>query len=442
MGEVVRINGIAAGGDGVGTLTDGRAVFVPRTAPGDLVELRNLVRSKRFARARSARLVEASALRVEPPCPHYGSDECGSCQLQHLSAGAQRSARRRLLGDALRRIGHLDVEDPPLEPSEAEFGYRTKISLTVGREDGGTRSREKKRGPAIGFHPLGRPDDVFDLTRCLLARPELNARWLQLRELRPLLPRNAERIVLRIDRSGGCHVIVKTGGREDGSSRRSDAWTTAKGLGRSLEQAGTPAVLWWEPAGGVARTVYGAPEAYPAMVFEQVHPAMGDRIRSYAIGQLGEVRGGGRHLWDLYAGIGETTELLARQEGRMGGQEMETTVESVERDARAVRVAEQRGPAAGITRYTGRVEDFIPRLRPAAAAIVNPPRTGLGDAGEVAALIAGRPPERLVYVSCDPATLARDLGRLVPGFRLTDLRAFDLFPQTAHVETVATLVRR
>ncbi len=435
MGDVVRIHRIAALGNGVGTLSDGRVVFVPRTAPGDLAELRNIVRSKRFARARIASLIESSSLRTTPPCPHYEADECGSCQLQHLNPTAQRAVRQQLVGDALRRIGHLEIADPVLESSEAELGYRAKISLTVGRT-GSREGGKTGRVTAIGFHRVGRPDETFDLTRCLLARPELSALWQQLREFRHLLPRNARRIVLRIDRTGRCHAIVQAGEAKSASAVRGNAWTTAKELGRALAEGGTPAALWWEPAGGAARILHGADggEAYPAMVFEQVHPAMGDRVRSYAVQQLGSVSGG--HIWDLYAGIGETTEAV----GRLSGPEV--TLESVELDARAVRIAEARGPAEGITRIAGRVEDVLHRLRPADAALVNPPRTGLGEAGEVARLIAGRPPERLVYVSCDPATLARDLKLLSGTFGIADLRAFDLFPQTAHVETVATLVRR
>ncbi|HLG04658.1 MAG TPA: hypothetical protein VI383_00780, partial [Gemmatimonadales bacterium] len=195
MTEAVRITAIAAGGDGVGTLSDGRAVFVPRTAPGDLAELGAITLARRFARARLARLVEASPDRVAPPCPHYTTDECGSCQLQHLSVPAQRAARQRLVGDALRRIGHLEVDDPPIEASETELGYRAKVSLAVG---GSGR---------IGYHRLGRPESVFELARCLIARPELNAVWQGVRANRELLPPTADRLVLRVDRSGSCHVL-------------------------------------------------------------------------------------------------------------------------------------------------------------------------------------------------------------------------------------------
>jgi 23S rRNA (uracil1939-C5)-methyltransferase len=150
---------------------------------------------------------------------------------------------------------------------------------------------------------------------------------------------------------------------------------------------------------------------------------MGDKVRSFAVEQLGEV--GGRKLWDLYAGIGETTAQLVSRGAR---------VESVELDRRAVAEAEARGPTA--RRLAGRVEDVVTQLRPPDGVITNPPRTGMDE--RVTAELERVRPKCVVYVSCDPATLARDLQRL-PSFRLTAVRAFDLFPQTTHVETVATL---
>lgn len=408
MSAPVRIRAIAAGGDGVGTLADGRTVFVPRTAAGDLVELAELRLARRFARARVGVLLEPGPERVTPQCPHYEADGCGSCQLQHLSPLAQRAARRQVVGDALRRIGHLEAEDPPLEPSETDWGYRAKITLAA-------------RGRRIGYHRLGQPGKVFDLERCPIARPELNALWAALRAHRGLLPPQLDRLVLRVDRAGASHAIVRTAA--------GDSWTGGKRLGAALAGAGVAAVLWWEPPEGAVRTVYGAAEAYPVMVFEQVHPVMGDRIRAYAVSELGEL--GGRHLWDLYAGIGESSRALAARGA---------TVESVEQDPRAVRVAEAQGPASGVTRITGRVEAAILKLKPADAAILNPPRSGLGE--EVTSRLADLPTSRLVYISCDPATLARDLARLGSAYRIGSVRGFDLFPQTAHVETVVRLERR
>jgi 23S rRNA (uracil1939-C5)-methyltransferase len=203
--------------------------------------------------------------------------------------------------------------------------------------------------------------------------------------------------------------------------------------------------LWWHPEDGAPRVLFGQTETFPATVFEQVHPAMGDRVRAYAVTRLGALDQ--RHVWDLYAGIGETTL-------RIHGLSSSATVESVELDGRAVRLADQRGPQERVTRHAGRVEDLITRLRPAHAVILNPPRTGLHPDVINTLMVppsrraaepsnrATEPPSRIVYVSCDPATLARDVSRLASRYRLGDLRAFDLFPQTAHVETVATLELR
>lgn len=407
--EAVRIRGIAAGGDGVGTLADGRAVFIPRTAPGDLVEPAALVLSQRFARARVGRLLERAPERTDPGCGHYDGDDCGGCQLQHLSSSAQRAARRGIVADALTRIGKCAVPVSEPEPALAEWGYRTKVTLAV------------KRG-RIGYHRTGQPNEVFDLRRCDIARPELNALWGVVSAARGLLPRTAARLVLRADRAGSVHLLVHDAGER--------AWTGAAALSKALAAAGHHPVVWWVPPQGAPRAVAGAPSAYPATVFEQIHPVMGDRVRAHAVEALGPVAG--RHVWDLYAGIGETTARL-----RAGG----ATVESVEVDRRAVEVAARRaGTDAGVVRHVGRVEDRLARLHPAAVAVVNPPRTGLGEA--VAGFLAAAPLDRLVYVSCDPATLARDLGRMAVRYAIAAVRPFDLFPQTAHVETVVRLEPR
>ena len=400
----VRILRLAAGGDGVGRLPDGKTVFVPRTAPGDLVELSELREHKRFARARLQRVLEPSPLRVNPRCPHYVVDECGGCQLQHLEYQAQLSARQSFVGDALRRLGKREVPDPPVVPATKVYDYRTKLTLHVG-----TGARR------IGLHRYDRPGQVFDLVWCHITVPQLMTMWQAVRKRRALLPTALEQVVLRLDRVGGRHLLLRVG--------KGEVWSGAQRLFRELEREGVIATIWWQPEGGAARAVAGAGEAYPATVFEQVHPEMGDRVREFAVQQLGDVSG--RKVWDLYAGIGETTKKLVSQGA---------TVESVEVDRRAVAEAEARGPAA--RRHTGRVEDVLRELRPPDLVIVNPPRSGM-DA-RVTAELERLLPRRLVYISCDPATLARDLQRL-SRFDLKLVHAFDLFPQTTHVETVAVL---
>lgn len=402
----VRILRLAAGGDGIGRLPDGRAVFVPRTAPGDLVELATVREHRRFARARVGRLIETSPDRTEPRCPHYVADECGGCQLQHLAIAPQRTARRGFVGDALRRLGKLDVDDPPLVNSPRDYDYRTKITLAVSSD-----------GRQIGLHPYDRAERVFDLRWCHITVPALMSLWEALRSLRSLLPPRLERIVLRLDREGGRHVVLQV--------KAGEAWPGGRRLGEELDRRGSPATIWWQPEGGASRAVAGSDEAFPATVFEQVHPEMGDAVRAFALEALGEVEG--RTVWDLYAGIGETTALLVAAGAR---------VESVESDARAVAEAESRGPAA--RRLAGRVEDLLDQLRRPELVVTNPPRTGMDQ--RVTAVLELQAPRRVVYISCDPATLARDLTRM-PGYRVALVQAFDLFPQTAHVETVTVLER-
>ncbi|HEX5005217.1 MAG TPA: hypothetical protein VFV65_07860, partial [Gemmatimonadales bacterium] len=206
----------------------------------------------------------------------------------------------------------------------------------------------------------------------------------------------------------------------------------AAALHQALGRRGVTAVLWWQPQGGAPRAVAGSAEPYPADVFEQVHPAMGHRVRDWALAQLGAA--GGATAWDLYAGIGDTSAALAAAGCR---------VESVELDRRAVREAERRGPDQGVRRHAGRAEDLVGRLPAPDLVVTNPPRTGMD--GRVVDAIAAAQPGKVAYISCDPATLARDLARLRAAWpapvppRLVALRAFDLFPQTAHVETVAIL---
>jgi 23S rRNA (uracil1939-C5)-methyltransferase len=401
--STVRILRLAAGGDGVGRLEDGRTVFVPRSAPGDLVELTRVREHRRFARARVARVLEPAPERVGARCPHYVEDDCGGCQLQHLASATQREARRTFVGDALRRIAKLDVPDPELVPASEDFEYRTKITLHV--DDGGRR---------IGLHPLDRPDFAFELARCHITRPELMSLWEEVGSLRKLLPSGVRHIVLRLDRWGRRHVVLVTGPR-----------TGAAALYEAMTARGVAATLWVQPEGEEASAVSAPDLPFPATVFEQVHPAMGDRVRAHAVAALGDIAG--RHVWDLYAGIGETTAALA---------DAGASVESVESDPRAVAEAEARGPPAA--RLVGRVERVVGNLRAPDLVITNPPRTGMDE--RVTAALGTAAPSRIVYISCDPATLARDLSRL-QGFRLSSALAFDLFPQTAHVETVAVLDR-
>jgi len=414
--DVVLIESVAAGGDGVGHLADGMTVFVPRTAPGDRVALARLRRRRRHARAEAAQVLEPGPDRVAPPCRHYERDRCGGCQWQHLSEEAQHRAKRRMVGDALRRLGGLAVEDPELVPSPRFLGYRATITLTV---------RWRAGSQVVGFHSATGDGEgageVFALERCEIARAEIAALWAAVQPALALLPRGDDvRLKLRVAHDGGLHLIVNGGER---------AWTTPQPLAEAASRAGCPATVWWQPAGGAVRRMAGPGADRASVGFEQVNAEVAEALRAAVLDAVPE--GAGRVL-DLYAGSGDVSLALARR-----GCE----VASVEAEEAAVRLAQERARAEGlrVEAVAARVEHRIESLLPADAVVANPPRAGL--ATEVTEALARRPPAELIYVSCNPATLARDLRRLGAEPARLLLRCFDMFPQTSHVETLAVLRR-
>lgn len=413
MTDIVTITGIAVGGDGVGRLPDGRVVFVPRTAPGDRIRLKDgsLQGHRNFARAEIGEIVEASRNRVSPPCPHYTQDHCGGCQLQHIAYDAQLDAKRANVGDTLRRIGKLDLENPEIVEALEEWRYRAKITMAVKGGEG-----RQGAATAIGLHPYDRANFVFPLADCHITDFRLMALWRELRSRLELLPQPLTRLTLRLDRDGRRHIIAESAG---------EPWLNAEELRNALRGTVDGEVIcWWHPTDGAARVVAGPTTGFPATAFEQVNPGMGILARRWAVEQLGDVRG--QTVWDLYGGIGDTAALLV---------ERGASVVSVDADEKAVTWGRSRLPAARF--IAARAEDVLPGLPAPHAVVVNPPRAGLH--WDVSLRLTSEPVSKLVYISCDPATLARDLQRLNVNYHVRAVRAFDLFPQTAHVETVAVL---
>ncbi|MBI4421997.1 MAG: class I SAM-dependent RNA methyltransferase [Gemmatimonadetes bacterium] len=407
----VQIERIAAGGDGVGRLPDGRVVFVPRSAPGDAIDIELTEEKARFARGSVLEVVTASPDRAQPECWHYVADRCGGCQLQHLTIDAQLRAKASLVGDALRRIGGRNTPDPPIVPSATLWRYRNRIALAVARHSAPDSTR------VIGLHREGDAEVVFPLVDCRITSAPLMALWRALRRHGDKLPRDLRSLGLRLDREGGRHVVAATGG---------EPWD-AGALAAALADPGVS--YWWWPERGAARVVAGGRTGFPALAFEQVNPVVGARIREEAVAALGVVAG--RVVWDLYGGVGDTARALGARGAR---------VWSVDADQGAIDWARRTDGDSGITYMTARVEDVLRRLPSPDGVIVNPPRAGL--AGRVATHLErwARLGEarRLSYVSCDPATLARDLKRM-PSFRIVHVTAYDLFPQTAHVESLVVL---
>jgi 23S rRNA (uracil1939-C5)-methyltransferase len=397
------IASIAAGGDGVGR-TEGVVVFVPRTAPGDVARVR-LARSKRFARGELIALEASSPERVEPPCSHYTDDRCGGCQIQHLAYDAQLEAKRTIIGDSLRRIGRRDVPDPDVEPSDLPWRYRRKLTLHL---------RRSRDGWIAGLHPYDDPVAVFDLADCPITDERVLAVWHELRASFDALPtERALRVAVRLLDDGA--AVTVEGGR---------VWRTADHF---FDAAPSVTELWWRPEGGNARRVAARSiESRAGAAFVQVNARVAARLQAELLDRV-RARSPERVV-DAYAGSGATAIPLAH-DGR--------TVVAIELDRPAVDRMRSHltAPSSAIG---GRVEDHLERHLPADVVILNPPRAGV-DERVTGALERNRHGVRaLFYVSCDPATLARDLARL-PGYRLVAVRGYDMFPQTAHVETLCEL---
>jgi len=410
----VRIESIAAGGDGVGR-SDGMAVFVPRAAPGDVLEAALDVRG-RFARGAIVSLLEPSAARVDPPCIHYTRDRCGGCQLQHLAYDAQLDAKSSIVRESMRRIGKRDVDPVDVRASPSVWHYRTKLTLAL-----------RWRGDRwiAGLHPFDNPGRVFQLETCLITDERVLAVWRDVLAAAHLLPRAPRlRGAVRLTEDAASFVL-------EGASH----WPSAEAFADHVPRV---TAIWWEPTGGKRRRLVvdrrasasspGASEARvrsPDASFVQVNPTAAAVLHQHIIALT--LAHAPASVVDAYAGAGATAIALA---------DRGVEVTAIELDADAGRWVAAQLPAASRS-IVGRVEDELPGVLPADVVLLNPPRSGVDE--RVAATLQSVPPRAIVYVSCNPATLARDVQRL-PGFRIATLTSFDMFPQTAHVETVCELV--
>ncbi len=400
----VTIESIAAGGDGIGR-ADGVVVFVPRSAPGDRARVRLDVR-KRFARGEIDELLEPSPARVDPLCYHYRVDRCGGCQLQHIGYESQLAAKQGIIRDALRRIGKREVEAPPIVPSSEEWRYRRKLTLAM-RSD-------RRSDWIIGLHPYDDPVAVFQLADCPITDARVLRVWREMIEASPHFPR-ADELRASVQLLDDGATIVMEGGNE---------WPQRTAFFEAVPGA---TALWWKPAHRARTLVARRGGAAAGASFAQVNASMGRMLHEFVLERARSYKP--RRVIDGYAGSGATAIPLA---------ESGAEVVAIEADRDAAEFCASRLPQ-GSRALAARVEDVLAEWLPADVVLLNPPRTGVHEAVTATLEGLGSKPRAIIYVSCDPATLARDLSRM-PGYRISGLRAFDMFPQTAHVETVCELV--
>jgi tRNA/tmRNA/rRNA uracil-C5-methylase (TrmA/RlmC/RlmD family) len=404
----------------------GWVVFVRHALPGERVLARITQSTTRFARADAVEILVPSPDRVPPPCPYAGPGACGGCDWQHASLPAQRELKAIVIAQQLRRLAgiDLDIAVEAIAGDEEGLDWRTTVSFAVG-EHGVAGLRRHRSHEVIG------------VSQCLIANPLVTAAGITGRRWPGF-----EQVEVAVAPATGDRGILLSGRARPDQDRlaalpadsiqvagRSGARTPLRGRGYLTQRA----------AGRDWRVSLGG--------FWQVHPGAADVLADAVLAALDPRRG--EVALDLYSGVGLFAGLLAQAVGRDGA------VTAIEQDQAAVRDARhnlREWPWARAHR--GDVAEVLGRigLGEASVVVLDPPRTGVARA--VVDLLCGKLPSaggsqpaehrlrRMAYVSCDPATLARDLRLLLEGgWRLDRLRAFDAFPMTHHVECLATLAR-
>jgi 23S rRNA (uracil1939-C5)-methyltransferase len=439
----LRIDSLAYGGNGVGR-HDGFVVFARGGLPGDTVRARVTKVKRGFAEGIVTQLLEASGARVEAPCHHFGT--CGGCRFQHLAYEAQLAEKERQVRDALVRIGRFP--DPPLEPivpAASQYGYRNKLeySFTVTEE-----------GIDLGFHRAGRWDEVIGIEECLLTTELGNAVRLAVRDWAREEKLEAydqetgsgylRHFVVREGRNTGQVLVVlvtapgerfETGYFVDVLRRfpemRSVHWAIND---TPAEQTNLPTkLLWGEDA--IEEEILGLTFRVRPSAFLQTNTEMASRLYELAREYAGLE--GDENVYDLYCGTGTIGLALAGDARAVWGLEI-----SEEAVACAIENAELNG-IENARFYAGNVGQTIEELREEAGTpdvvVVDPPRAGL--AGKALRRTGALGAPRVVYVSCNPTTLASDLQVLRDeyGYVLERCRPVDMFPHTPHVESVSVL---
>src|SRR5579875_156350 len=418
VGQVVEVTAgdVAHGGWCVARPAGEPVTFVRHALPGERVRARVIEVTSRLARTEAVEILAASPHRVAPRCPHARPGGCGGCDWQHASLPAQRALKAAVIRQQLARLAGVDreVAVQPLPGDVDGLGWRTRVQFAV-REDG-----------VAGLH-AHRSHQVIHVGECPIAHPAITGLGVTGRRWHGL----ASVTVQVAARSGDAAVILAaaragTAGRS-AAIEQVAAGSVLRRVGRRLAPLRGRGWLTQRAAGRDWRVSAGT--------FWQVHPGAADALACAVVAAV-EPRPGDAAL-DLYCGAGLFAGVLARAVGPGGA------VTGVEADAAAVRDARhnlREWPWARVRR--GDVAQLLRRgdLPPARLVVADPPRSGLAREaiGYLGAPEHGA--ERFCYVSCDPATLARDIGLLLArGWTLEALRAFDAFPMTHHVECVAIL---
>lgn len=446
-GETIdlEITGLAHGGDGVGRY-EGFAVFVPGAAPGDTLRVRVTEVKKSYARGEAVKVMAPSPHRTEPLCPVYA--ECGGCQMQHIDYQAQLEYKRRRVEDALRRIGGLgEVTVHPVIGMDEAWYYRNKTQLPVGAADGKLTAGAYARGT----------HRIVDFEECRIQYPLNNKVLAAARQvltqykIPPYDEKSGEGVLRHIivrtaARTGEALLVLVTNGPALPQGREIAAAIMAQvpelvGVSQNINPDRTNVILGRETkrlAGQATLIDYIGPFSFAISPesFFQVNPAQTEVLYAKTLEYAGLT--GRETVIDAYCGIGTISLFLARRAKKVYGIEV---VEAAIGDARE---NARRNGVENAEFIAGEVETVLPQLYAegirADVVVVDPPRAGCAESA--LRVFAAMGPERFVYVSCNPGSLARDLAVMTGlGYTVREVQPVDMFPQTGHVECVVLMSR-
>ncbi len=482
MIEGLEITGIAAEGKAMGH-NDGVVVFVPLTVPGDVVDVQVRTQKRRFMEAYVLRWVKLSELRAEPFCEHFGV--CGGCSWQHLPYEEQLRFKQQQVADQLTRIGHIELPAEGIRPiigSARTTFYRNKLEFTFSpkrwltREEMASRSGEgcgvaeaaPAPEPALGFHIPGMFDKILDIRKCWLQPDPSNAIRLEIkrfceargyefyniREHRGFM-RN---IVIRTASTGEVMVIVVFA--EDDARHVEEVMVNLAAQFPEItslmyivntklnDSLGDQEAILWSGRDHIFEEMEGLRFKIGAKSFYQTNSEQAYELYKVArefAGLTGRNEGGETGegdlpvVYDLYTGTGTIANFVARSAAKVVG--VEYVAEAIE-DAR---VNSTLNGIANTAFYAGDMrkvltDEFVAANGRPDVVILDPPRAGV-DAPVIDVILRAAP-GAIVYVSCNPATQARDLALMAADYSVAAVQPVDMFPHTHHVENVVKLVRR
>lgn len=395
------------GGDAMGRLDDGRAVFVPFGLPGERVRVRLTEEKKNFARGQIIEILESSKERIPPKCKHFG--ECGGCHYQNLSYERQLIVKTEILTDQLRRIGK--IENPPVQNMVAcpnPWNYRNHVQFHL-TEDG-------RLGYFRSADQINLSEKILPITECHLPEAPINSLWPQL-EFEP--DTNIEYASIRAGNDDDLLLVLES------DSPEPPELEIEAGISVTHVYEENAVVI----AGNdhVVIRVLDRDFKVSAASFFQVNTVMAEKMVNHLITNLPINQSA--TLLDIYCGVGLFSAFFApRCEHVIGIESSESACEDF-----VLNLDE----FDNVELYEGSAEDVIPHLKANPGVIlVDPPRAGI-ERHALDAIIKLNP-QMIAYISCDPSTLARDAARLINGgYRLKDVTPFDLFPQTFHIESIS-----